>query len=110
MNDDDPAAIFAPIRIYDWYPAKRESTLREREIDFEDARIIFDGPTIVRRSDRKGEKRYMVFSFLRDIEVVVVCTVRDDVCRIISARRARRDERKKYHARLSRLPAEKGKD
>lgn len=110
MNDDDPEAIFARVRTYEWDPEKRESTLRERDIDFEETRIVFDGPTIVRRSDRKGEKRYMVFGFLDDVEITIVCTVKDEICRIISARRARRDERKKYHARLARLSAPEGKE
>jgi uncharacterized DUF497 family protein len=110
MSHDDSDAIFACIRSYEWDPVKRESTLHEREIDFEDARTVFDGPTIVRPSDREGEKRYMVFGFLDEIEVVVVCTIRGEVCRIISARRARRDERKKYHARLPRLSASEGKE
>jgi uncharacterized protein len=110
MSDEDPEAIFARVRAFDWDPSKRERTLREREIDFEDARFVIDGPTIVRQSDRKGEQRYMVFGFLRDIEVVVVCTIRDEVCWIISARRASRNERKKYHARLSRLSSAERKD
>ena len=109
-NDDDPEVIFARVRTYEWDARKRESTLREREIDFEDARVVFDGSTIVRRSDRKGERRYMVFGFLDEIEIVVICTVTDEVCRIISARRARRDERKKYHARLPRLSSPEGEE
>jgi uncharacterized DUF497 family protein len=75
---------------------------RERHIAFEDAQIVFQGPTTVRRSDQKGEVRYMVFGFLGDVEVVFVCTFRNDVCWIISARRARRDERKKYYIQLTR--------
>jgi uncharacterized protein len=110
MNDDDSAAIFARVRTYEWDPAKRESTLREREIDFEDVRVVFYGPTIIRPSHREGEKRYMVFGFLGEIEVVIVCTIRDQVCRIISARRARRDERKNYHARLPRLSTSEGEE
>jgi len=102
--------LFAKIRTFGWDPAKREIVLRNREIDFEDARFVIDGPTIIRRSDRKGETRYMVFGFLDDVEVVVVCTIRSNVCWIISARRARRDERKKYHDRLPRRPAPEGEN
>ena len=106
MIEEDASDLFARIRDFSWNDVKRDWTLRERHIDFKDARFIFAGPTIVRRSDRKGEVRYMVFGFLEDIEVVVVCTMRGDICHMISARRARRDERKKYHSRLPRRSPE----
>jgi uncharacterized protein len=51
---EDFAAVFARIRDFDWDPAKRETNLRGRQIDFNDARFVLDGPTIIRRSDRKG--------------------------------------------------------
>src|SRR5208282_5084812 len=110
MPQDEFTKLFAHVRAFDWYPPKRESTLLDRQIDFADARFVFDGPTLIRRSDRKGETRYMVFGFLDDVEVVIVCTIRGEVCWIISARRARRDERKKYHNRLPRRPSPEGQD
>ncbi len=100
-EDEDFQRLFAGIRDFDWNPNKRAQTYDERGIDFDDAPIVFQGPTAVRRSDRKGETRYMVFGFLDDVEVVFVCTFRGDLCWIMSARRARRDERKKYHHRLA---------
>jgi uncharacterized DUF497 family protein len=107
MTEEEAAEFFARIRDFEWDDKKRDWTLRERHIDFQDARFIFNGPTFVRRSDRKGEVRYMVFGFLEELEVVVVCTLRRDMCHIMSARRARRDERKKYHSRLPRRSAER---
>jgi uncharacterized DUF497 family protein len=104
------AELFARIRSFGWDDNKRDRVLRERRIDFDEVRFIFDGPTIVYRSDRKGEVRYLVFGFLDGVEVAVICTFRDDVCWIISARRARRDERKKYHDRLPRRSAPEGQD
>ena len=59
--------------------------------------VCLDGPTFIRRSDRRAKLAYMVFGYLDDVEVVVAFTIRSDVCWIISARRARRDERQKYH-------------
>lgn len=106
MTNEKLSELFAHIRTFDWNEEKRERILRERQIDFQDARFIIDGPTIILQSDRKGERRYMVFGFLDDVEVVVVCTIRGDCCWVISARRARRDERKKYHSRLPRRSAE----
>jgi uncharacterized DUF497 family protein len=92
---------FARVRSFGWDNDKRDKILRERGIDFEELRFLFDGPFTTLRSDRGGEKRYVVCGFLDDREMVVVCTLRDDVCWIITARRARRDERKKYHNRLT---------
>jgi len=102
MAEEDFARLLANIRDYDWNPNKRDQVFRERHIAFEDARIAFQGTITVLRSDRKGEARYMVFGLLEDVEVVFVCTFRSDICWIISARRARRDERKKYYDRVPR--------
>jgi uncharacterized DUF497 family protein len=104
MTPDDDADPFSRIQAFDWDENKREQNLQDHGIDFQDARQVTDGPTFVRRSDRKGEIRYMVFGFLDDKEIVVICTFRGEICRLISARRARQDERKKYHSGLPRRP------
>ena len=92
--------LFARIRAFEWDERKRASNLRNHDIDFHDAQRVIDGPTFIRQSDRQSETRYLVYGFLDQTEVVIICTFRGDNCRIISARRARRDERKKYHDRL----------
>jgi hypothetical protein len=88
------------ICIYAWDEQKRRSNLREHKIDFLDAQRVIDEPIFIRRSDRKSEIRFVVYGFVDAREVVVICTFRGERCRLISARRARRDERKKYHSRL----------
>jgi uncharacterized DUF497 family protein len=105
MAEEDFERLLANVRDFDWNRSKRDQVFRERHIAFEDARVAFQGPITVLRSDRKGETRYMVFGLLEDVEVVFVCTFRGDICWIISARRARRDERKKYYNRVSRSAA-----
>jgi uncharacterized DUF497 family protein len=90
MIEEDAAQLFAHIRDFSWDDEKRDWTLRERHIDFNDARFVLEGPKIIRRSDRRGEVRYMVFGFLEEIEVVIICTIRGDICHLISARRATR--------------------
>jgi len=102
MDIDEFQRTFSGIRAFGWDNAKRDRVLRERGIDFEDLRFVFDSPIIAFRSDRGGEERYVVYGFLDGQELVVVCTFRDDLCWIITARRARRDERKKYHDRVPR--------
>ena len=98
---EDLQRLFAGVRELGWDPKKRESNLRDKKIDFEDAKGIFDGDTFIRRSDRHGEIRYQIFGYLQGREVTVICTLRGPLCRLISARRAGKAERRKYYDRLS---------
>jgi uncharacterized DUF497 family protein len=107
---EDCQDLFAHINSFGWDNKKRDWVLRERGIDFEELPALFDGSTIVQRSDRQGEVRYMVFGFLDDLEIVVVCTLRNDICWIITARRGSRDERKRYHDRLPRRSTSEGQN
>ena len=109
MTDEDLQSLFAQISDLGWYPKKRDSNLRDHKIDFEDVKGIFDGYTFIRRSDRHGEVRYHIFGYVHGQEVAVACTLRGTLCRLISARRARRDERRKYYNHLAGL-AEAGQD
>ena len=102
---EDFERLFAGVRDFGWNPKKRETNLRDHKIDFEDVKGIFDGYTFIRRSDRHGEVRYHIFGYVHGQEVAVACTLR----RLILARRARRDERRKYYNRLAGL-AEPGQD
>ncbi len=102
MIEDDYATLFARIRRFGWYPKKRESNLSDHKIDFEDVKGIFDGPTFIRRSDRHGEIRYQIFGYLFEREVAVACTLRGEVCWLISARPAHRSERRKHFGNLAR--------
>jgi len=100
MGESQHNDPFEQINTFEWHEKKRESNLRDHEIDFEDVKGIFDGYTFVRRSDRHGEIRYQIFGYVHGREVAVACAVRGNVCWLISARRARRDERRKYYAGL----------
>lgn len=106
---EDIESLIARIDAFGWHEKKREANLRTHGIDFADVKGIFDGTTVIRRSDRYGEIRYQAFGIVEGREVAVAFTVRDDICWLISARRARKDERRKYYGRLEgRAPA--GKD
>ena len=109
-DEEDFEKLFAQIQSFGWDNQKRDWVLNERGIDFDELPSFFDGPTIAQRSDRRGEVLYVVFGFLDDLELAVVCTLRDDVCWIITARLASRNERKKYHNRLPRRPTPEGQD
>ena len=71
-------------------PAKREWTLRERGLDFEDAPIVFAGLTVEVEDRRKdyGEKRIICFGQLEGRLVVVGYTPRGAVRHIFSMRKA----------------------
>jgi uncharacterized DUF497 family protein len=111
MTKDDYTIrrLFDGIRTFSWHETKRRENLRKHRIDFEDARHILENRVHIRRSDRYGEIRYQIFGFVDGKEIAVACTVESTDCRIISARRARKDERRRYYDRLARRrPA--GKD
>jgi uncharacterized protein len=103
---EDVQRLVASIRAFDWDAEKRESNLRDHKIDFRDVRGIFDGYHIIRRSDRHGEIRYEVFGYVENREILAAFTIREGICRLISARRASRKERREFYHRLTgRSPA-----
>src|SRR4051794_12288489 len=84
-------------------PAKREATLRERALDFEDAAEVFAGPHTDVPDRRKDypEDRYITFAYLRGRMVVVVWTPLGSVTRVISMRKANAREQQAFGQQLS---------
>jgi uncharacterized DUF497 family protein len=92
---------------FDWNPAKREWTIRERGIDFADLILLFFGrvPMFRRRSDHltdQGtlEERWQAIGPFRDIALIsVVYTERNkgSLCWIISARATDPEEEEVYN-------------
>jgi uncharacterized DUF497 family protein len=84
---------------FEWDEAKNRLNIEKHGVSFEQAALIFDGFTVDRIDSRfdYGESRELSIGLLQGVAVlVVVHTDRDGVCRIISARQARKDERKRY--------------
>lgn len=77
-------------------PDKNEQNIGKHGIDFVRAKEIFGGPYMQRRSDRRGERRWIAVGPLDDRLITVVFTRRSGRIRIISARRASSYERKEY--------------
>jgi len=71
-------------------PAKREQTLQDRGLDFEDAPFVFAGLTVEVEDTRKdyGEKRIICFGQLEGRLVVIGYTPRGAVRHIFSMRKA----------------------
>jgi uncharacterized DUF497 family protein len=80
--------------------SKRQANLAKHLIDFQDATRIFDGPVFEKVQRRHDEDRMLAISLMEDVEIVVIYVVRRNYRRIISARRAHRDERQDYAKHL----------
>jgi uncharacterized DUF497 family protein len=83
-------------------PQKRAWTLVERGLDFDEARIVFNGRIFEFEDDRRdyGEIRYLTFGKLRDRLVAVVWTPRGGARHIISMRKCNDREECKFLDRL----------
>ena len=88
---------------FEWDEAKNESNIAYHGIDFADVEVIFEYLMLTRLDDRfdYGEERWVSVGMLGPSYAVVVWTERDeDTIRIISARRANKDERRRYETYL----------
>jgi uncharacterized protein len=83
---------------FEWDSAKGRSNIAKHGFDFLDAREVFDGrPRVDIESPRGGEDRTLSVAVLNEVLVAVTWTRRSgDIIRLISVRRARRAEDRKY--------------
>lgn len=91
MPDGEPLS-------FAWDLDKAETNLEQHGIDFVDAVKVFDGDVYEVAIVRNAELRYKAIGLLEGVEIAVVYTQRGRVCRIISARRAKKREREAYKA------------
>jgi uncharacterized protein len=80
-------------------PAKRDWTLRERGLDFAKAERIFEALALTFDDSREdyGEDRFLTYGLMDEVIVACVWTVRGERRRIISLRKAEKDEREIYN-------------
>jgi uncharacterized protein len=80
---------------FEWDEEKHHRNCRERGFGFDFAALIFDGAVIEKRDIRKdyGEPRVLALGEAEGVVLAVTYTDREDVRRIISARRASKKER-----------------
>lgn len=89
-------------RVFEWDEAKAETNFRKHGIRFIEAALVFNDPLALSVQDRveNGEERWQTIGTLGACVVVLVAhTVRmeeTEVVRIISARRADWQERRRY--------------
>lgn len=87
---------------FEWDPEKNQANRRKHGIGFEEASTIFEGPVLSLEDDGHDvEARERSYGLIGGLVVVcVIHTDRDGVIRIISARKATRNERKFFNAYL----------
>jgi len=85
---------------FEWDAAKNRANIRKHGIDFADAARIFDGLVLERADDRfdYGEERIVAVGEVEGRTILVVYSRRGGNRRIISARKASRNERQSYRA------------
>jgi uncharacterized protein len=87
----------------DWDPEKNLENQRKHEgIRFEDACCVFYDPYREETEDdgNDDEDRFVVLGRVGAVVLVVVCTERDGIERIISARKAEPREERAYYAKF----------
>jgi hypothetical protein len=84
---------------FEWDQDKRQSNIEKHGFDFIRAARLFDGrPRLDAQSPRGREHRILSIGELEGVIIAVAWTQRgEDICRIISVRRARDEEKRQYH-------------
>lgn len=82
----------------EWDEAKRRSNIRRHGIDFAAVEKVLDDATITFLDDRfdYGELRFLTFGLLNDKVLVITHTETDEVIRVISVRKASKNEQGTY--------------
>ncbi|HVB16006.1 MAG TPA: BrnT family toxin [Stellaceae bacterium] len=84
---------------FEWSEAKRLTVLETRGLDFLDGRRLFDGRRLhTLGSRREAEQRWLSIGELDGRLVAIVWMLRAETIRIITMRRARRAEERRYRA------------
>ncbi len=81
---------------FEWDPNKEVSNINKHGISFIAAAELLLASHVVRKSNRQGEARYLAIGKFEKRVLAVVYTKRADKYRIISARRACKNEAQFY--------------
>lgn len=92
---------------FEWDEEKNKLNEAKHGINFETASEIFYDSVLVRRSDRNNEERWIAVGALVDRIITVAFTRRERTIRIISARRARKNEERDYRYQKMGRPPER---
>lgn len=85
--------------LYAWDEAKRLANIEKHHIDFLDAAELFEGEYLDRPArEVDGEQRRAATGLVEGRFITVIYVIRGEEIRLISARRARDNERRGYEA------------
>jgi len=90
---------------FEWDTRKSSANKRKHGVSFEEARTVFydERALLIKDPDEKGEEdRFVLLGLSAALRTLVVCHCYredDSIIRIISARKARREERRDYEQR-----------
>ena len=86
------------MKYFEWDENKRKFNLEKHGIDFVDIIETFDDQDRIEfESIRSGEKRFQTIGIAHEVVLFLVYTLRGKKKRIISARRASKNEREAYY-------------
>ena len=104
--DDDYNCSYSGRMKFEWNDAKNEANIRKHGFDFADAPRVINGasPFLVRLDTRQdyGEDRWQGIGVLDSVVVVVIVFTepRTNVLRVISMRKATKNEHREYQKRI----------
>lgn len=86
--------------IFEWDENKRRSNIEKHGLDFRDALGLFDESYVgvKAKAGSGGEERFLATGVVNEKYVTVIYTERDGATRIISFRKARQNEHRRYQA------------
>ena len=87
---------------FEWDNQKEKSNLEKHSISFNDAKKVFESVRFILVDTRMdyGEERIVTTGLIDKRLCVVVYTKRNDIIRIISARRANEREQRRYYEQI----------
>jgi uncharacterized DUF497 family protein len=98
---------------FTWDERKRERNIRKHGIDFVDAEAVFNGDTLTVPDDHEdySERRFLSIGLLNAVVVVIAHTEQDNIIRVISMRKATKNEEENYFEEVgNKLETDEGDD
>lgn len=83
---------------FEWDENKRKSNIEKHGFDFREAWKVFEGDYIrsMAKQGKGGEERFLVTGLVDDFYATVIITMRNDICRVISLRKASVNEQRRH--------------
>lgn len=91
---------------FEWDPKKDAINIRKHKVSFEEAKTVFydENARIIADPDHsETEDRFIILGLSQSLKLLVVChcyRAQDEIIRIISARKATKNESKSYGGNL----------